>query len=338
MNRFTLIENENNEIRQLIHSIKARFSYVEDQTFLSEIGILAHDLPRRLRAFIHDFRYFEEGKAYCIISGYPIDQQVIGNTPTHWAKTEDTNPAHDEEIFLMLCGTLLGDPIGWATQQAGALVHNIMPMKCYENEQLGFSSKEALTWHVEDAFHEYRGDYLGMMCMRNHQQVPTVLGSISDICLGEESVEVLFQPHYTIRPDNSHLETNNISEEDSNRLQSCASDMKKREEKPDKIAVFYGDPKAPYMRLDPYFMDPPENPLAERAFNALIEQMETKLEEIALDEGDLILVNNHRAVHGRVPFQANYDGNDRWLKRINIVRDLSKSRDARQSATARMIM
>jgi len=338
MSLFTLTSAEVDETRTLISGIVERYQSAEDPAFLSEIGILAQDLPRRLRSFIHDFRYYEEGRGYCLIRGFPIDQQKIGPTPSHWAKGDGIEPTFEEEIFLMLTGTLLGDPIAWATQQDGALVHNIMPMRCHENAQLGFSSKEPLTWHVEDAFHEYRGDYLGMMCMRNPQETSTTIGSISDVTLDEEYLEVLFQPHYTILPDKSHMKKNNFKGQALAELDSSFSAMEKREREPDKVSVLFGDPKAPYVRLDPYFMDKPENPLAARALDSLIEQMEANLQDVVLGAGEVVFVDNFRAVHGRVPFQARYDGTDRWLKRINIARDLRKSRDARELVTCRKIL
>lgn len=54
-----------------------------------------------------------------------------------------------------------------------------------------------------------------------------------------------------------------------------------------------------------------------------------------LSPGDEI--DNFRAVHGRKPFKARYDGKDRWLKRINIARDLRKSRPVRSAAESRII-
>jgi enduracididine beta-hydroxylase len=50
-----------------------------------------------------------------------------------------------------------------------------------------------------------------------------------------------------------------------------------------------------------------------------------------------LFVDNFRAVHGRNPFKANFDGRDRWLKRLNIASDLRKSRDSRVSSYNRVI-
>lgn len=39
---------------------------------------------------------------------------------------------------------------------------------------------------------------------------------------------------------------------------------------------------------------------------------------MSLDPGEVLVVDNDLVVHGRVPFQARYDGTDRWLKRSSV--------------------
>lgn len=58
---------------------------------------------------------------------------------------------------------------------------------------------------------------------------------------------------------------------------------------------------------------------------------------VALNPGDIAFIDNYRVVHGRKPFQARFDGTDRWLRRLNITRDLRKSRHARLTAESRVI-
>ena len=58
---------------------------------------------------------------------------------------------------------------------------------------------------------------------------------------------------------------------------------------------------------------------------------------VSNDAGDFAFIDNYQAVHGRKPFRARYDGRDRWLKRINVVRDLRKSRESRLSAASRVL-
>jgi hypothetical protein len=203
-------------------------------------------------------------------------------------------------------------------------------------------SEELITWHVEDAFHPYRGDYLGMMCLRNPDRVPTTFAPISKIELTPDQLAVLSSPHFTIRPDNSHLPKN--AGNGSARTPTEAALVERAYRKieqlaaaPERIPVLFGDPSAPYVRMDPYFMDPPENPAARAAFEDLQRLVGAALEDRALEPGDIVFIDNFQAVHGRKPFKARYDGQDRWLKRINVVRDLRKSRDARVSATSRVL-
>ena len=50
---------------------------------------------------------------------------------------------------------------------------------------------------------------------------------------------------------------------------------------------------------------------------------------IVLDAGDLLVVDNNVAVHGRTPFVARFDGTDRWVQRTFVVSDLSPSANDR---------
>jgi Fe(II)/alpha-ketoglutarate-dependent arginine beta-hydroxylase len=207
-----------------------------------------------------------------------------------------------------------------------------------EHEQLGSGSEELLWWHTEDAFHPYRGDYLGMLCLRNPERVATTFAPLDGIGLEEEHRQRLFEPHYTIRPDESHLQKN-IS--DAARIDDTLATSYDRIEQmnsaPDKIAILHGDPQAPYIRIDPYFMDPIVDQPAQTALDALIAKVESRMENVVLEAGDFCFIDNFQGVHGRKPFKARYDGKDRWLKRINIVRDLRKSRTARPSPSGRVI-
>ena len=49
------------------------------------------------------------------------------------------------------------------------------------------------------------------------------------------------------------------------------------------------------------------------------------------EPGDLLIVDNHRALHGRKPFAPRYDGADRWLLRSFVTKDLRPSEAWRPS-------
>ena len=343
MNRFWLSDDEIASIRLLLKDITSRYKSVEDEELLDDICLYAHELPRGVRSFLNDFKLREPSPGCCIISGYPVDQEKIGPTPAHWKDRPELSPTLDEEVYLLLCGSLLGESLGWATQQDGHIVHDVMPIKGHEYEQLGTGSQELLWWHNEDAFHPFRGDYLVLFCLRNPDEVATIFAGIDSVQLSGNHLDILLEPHFTIRPDESHQQKIKVvaaecSRQDQSLLEASYAGINKMNTNPEKLAVLYGDRKSPYIRLDPYFMDRlEENETAQDALDDLIRAIDSNLKDLILMPGDCLIIDNFRAVHGRRPFKAKFDGNDRWLKRINVTRDIRKSRSVRFSPSSRVI-
>lgn len=338
VNRFILDGDEVASIKKLVDEIAAKFDSVEDPELLSHAPVWAQELPRRLRAALVEFRLMEPDCAHFVISGFPIDEDEIGPTPEHWNRPDEKHsPALAYEIFLVLASSLLGEPIGWKTQQHGRIVHDVMPIKGMEQEQIGTGSEMTIWWHTEDAFHPMRGDYLGMMCLRNPDSVPTTFCSLENVKLDPKDWETLFEPHYTIKPDNSHQQEN-AAPEDLDELQQVYRRIEQMKRHPDKIAILSGDPRSPYVRIDHYFMDRIEdNPRAQEALDNFVKAVDEKIGDLLLQPGDICFIDNMKAVHGRRAFKARYDGQDRWMKRINITRDLRKSRAERSGAGSRII-
>jgi L-asparagine oxygenase len=75
---------------------------------------------------------------------------------------------------------------------------------------------------------------------------------------------------------------------------------------------------------------------AERTLRRVAEVVEANHASVVLEPGDLLVVDNHLAVHGRSPFTPRFDGTDRWLQRTFVVADLAPSaadRDGRVITT-----
>lgn len=327
-------------IESLVATVAATYDSAEDPEFLMESTLLAHELPRRLRTALNSFRLVEPESALFVVSGCPVNQEKIGPTPEHWQRPNEVqSPALPQEIFFALACSLLGDCIGWQTQQNGRIIHDVIPIKGMEQEQIGTGSEQAIWWHTEDAFHPLHGDYVAMMCLRNPDRVATTFASLERLPLDPDDIQILFEPYYAIHPDNSHRPQNRcLSNAAGDGCAALYSHIEQMLQKPERTAVLSGDPRSPYIRIDPFFMDPVEdNPRAQRALAALIAAIDARLHDIVLAPGDIFIIDNRKAVHGRRAFKARYDGRDRWLKRTNITRDLRKSRQARGKATSRII-
>jgi Fe(II)/alpha-ketoglutarate-dependent arginine beta-hydroxylase len=343
--RLELSGSEIDSIKSLVAEVASEHKSVENVEFLNKACLYAHELPRRVRSFLNDFRLEEPPPGVCIISGYPIVPSAIGSTPTHWKWKSDARNSLHIQILFVLYGSLLGDLLGWATQQDGYLIHDVFPIKGHESEQLGTGSEQTLSWHTEDAFHPYRADYIGFLCLRNPDNVATTIGTVDVEKLETAQVEILFQQRFIIWPDDSHQEKNESDlrkakrpSSDQNAINIAYEKIKRMNTNPEKVAVLFGSSEAPYLRLDPYFMDPlDDDPEAQQALNALVKLIDASLIDLVLQPGDFCFIDNYRAVHGRKPFKARYDGSDRWIKRISMTRDLRKSRGLRATNHSRIV-
>lgn len=341
MFEFTLQKQEVREVEALVEQVASKWNSTQGNLFFHDIAVYAQELPRRLREFMAEMKYGEPAGA-CIVSGFPVDDRLIGPTPSHWAEGTVPSKTLREEMAFALFGALLGDLFGWATQQNGAIIHNILPIRGHEHEQLGSGSDDLLEWHTEEAFHPLRCDYLGLMCLRNHDRVPTTFASIDMIELNNQVRQTLFEPHFIILPDNSHFANQSIVKESQIENDELLSDayrgINQMNDNPDLVPVLYGSPNSPYIAVDPYYMRVAQNNTkAQYALDVLIDSINEKLQDIVLQPGDCCFIDNYRSVHGRKPFTARYDGTDRWLKRINISRDIRKSRASRQDSKSRVI-
>ncbi len=340
MQVYQLSDEDIESISEIISSVKLEHRLTEDPEFLDEISLFAHQMPIGVRRFLNNFKRGHLATGVCSISGFPIDDEKIGATPEHWMDQSDVESTLEERIFHFMCASLLGETFGWETQQAGHIVHDVFPIKEYESEQLGFSSQEFLTWHTEDAFHAYRPDYLALMCLRNPDGVGTLCSAPNLTELTQRQVDLLFRAEYVIKPDNSHRKEYNPEEtrgDESGDLGAAFDRIDEMGTRPCRVPVLYGNRGAPFLRVDPFFMEPPEREESKQALDALMESIERNQLECQLQQGDILFIDNLRVAHGRNPFKARYDGTDRWLKRLLITSDLRKSRERRAEDHSRIL-
>jgi L-asparagine oxygenase len=285
---------------------------------------LGRSLPERVFELTRALKYREQAPV-ALIKGFPIDDAQIGPTPAHWREPKRGVTARPD-LWLVLVSAQLGDLICWKSIQDGRIVNDIHPIVSQRDHQTGHSSEVLLDLHVEDAFHELRCDNLGLLCLRNPHGTATTVAGIDAVDLGSAEFDVLFEPRFLIEADDEHKR--NLAA-----LGLSADDVR-----PTPAPVLFGSRDCPFVRLDPPYMRAvPGDHRAEQALTTLINLLAQSVTDVVLDPGDLLLIDNHRALHGRRPFPARYDGTDRWLRRATTVRDLSRSRGHRSTATDRAV-
>ena len=240
-----------------------------------------------------------------LITRPPIDEP-IGPTPGNWRANPGSTPAHD--LWLALLAETAGTAVCWSSLQAGRLVLDVLPVRGQEQAQTGAGSSIELEFHVEDAFDVGRCDVLLLLGLRNAGLVGTTVGVAPLHELGGADLEVLSAPRYLIRPDPEHCG-------------DCGPATGPGTPVP--VLSWRGD--QPLLRVDPSYTTPLDDAAA-AAFRRLCAAIVGRLTEVVVRPGDVLVVDNQRAVHGRRPFRPNYDGTDRWLRKMTAVRDVERVR------------
>lgn len=177
-----------------IRSAHRQFTDVTDRatepTFYDHHWDVAALLPTRVRRFLDDFRRHEPAAA-CVISGFPVDDSSVGPTPGHWETADNDTVTEPQDRFLAACGLALGEPYSWATLQNGCMIQNVFPIEGDEQRLSGHGSEAFLVFHTDDAFHPDSCDYLLLLGIRNHAQVPTLISSVRDVALSEDDRRLL---------------------------------------------------------------------------------------------------------------------------------------------------
>jgi Fe(II)/alpha-ketoglutarate-dependent arginine beta-hydroxylase len=341
MHHLALTSGDNAVLFPMLAELAQAYSTIEHPELIERAPVLARALPVHLLEFLEEYR-IGEPSALALVSGLDMDEQSLGPTPSHWSGSQHGSTAFQQEIFFLLCAAALGDVFGWATQQDGRIMHDVLPIQGHEHYEIGSNSLQHLSWHSEDAFHPCRGDYVALMCLKNPDQVATVVCTTADIGWPDLDVEALFEPEFTIMPDNSHqpqqaMESSGDPDIDQLRARSFRL-IQMWNEQPEKRPILFGDQADPYLALDPYHMNDEAWPARhQQAFKQFCAEIEASLKPVVLRPGDCVFIDNFRAVHGRNSFRPRYDGSDRWLKRLNVTRNIRGSRAWRRSAASRII-
>jgi len=257
------------------------------------------------------------------IGGLGVAPLAALRTPARFGQYDSYPPVRALHGLMLLFGALLGVPYHFITQQRGNLILDVFPLAGRETDQLGSSSTCMLEWHNEDAHHPMRADFSILMCIKNDQQAATKYAAAAELELPEGVENELRRSQFVIIPDASHSYSYNVETSGvAVRSAHAFSQHERATEDLVRIPVLTGHPANPMICVDFPYM-PPRFHTSEalEALSALKAAIEQASHSIVLQSGHLLAFDNRRGVHGREGFTASYDGTDRWLKRLNVLRE-----------------
>jgi L-asparagine oxygenase len=283
-----------------------------DQAPLSEVmvrraGYAVQSLPNEIFAALADFAVDAGPTGAMLIKGVPVGG--LPNTPPTPHAAAHCGKDSVSEFTLLTVARALGQPVGYLPEHGGDIVQNIVPVQASANRQVSTSSKVELMFHTEAAFHPHRPRYLLLLCLRGDMAASTTLSSIREVApmLDPTVVDVLCQPRFQTAPDESYLRF-----PDAPRVMGAP------------MAVLSGHRDAPTLVFDADLMVGMDEE-ATRALDILAKAVASHHTGVVLEQGDLLVIDNTVAVHGRSPFIPRFDGTDRWLQRTFVVSDLAPS-------------
>ena len=249
---------------------------------------------------------------YSLMRGLFAPYVDVGPTPIDWRSAEK-RPTRKLDRAILRAASTVGRVMGWANQQDGRLVHDIVPSPGFEHAQVGASSADALVWHTEDAFHPDRADLIMLVCVRDPDEVGTDVASVRRAGLSEGDKALLRRPLVHISPDDSYGDSWDTGDRHG-------------------MATVWDGEDGLCLRYDPSYSRLPEDDQDFRHAYASLESSLPACADTAVRRpGDAVIIDNDVAVHSRRPFRARYDGTDRWLKRV-LIRSGERTRPRGEAA------
>lgn len=297
----TLSSAQADSVRIVAASIDANPNRDPD-TFCEQAHAAVFDLPADLRAPILRFGDIGSESGILVIRGLHVDDQLtqtpLDNThglaaTTHFAKQ------------MGVIAHLLGTMVGYEAENAGRMIQDMVPNPALAMTQQSQSSGVELEAHTEQCFSPLRPDYVMLGALRGDPTAFTFVYPARCFAdaLSESELTLLRKPLWMTQIDES--------------FHSYV---------PDPFAVrgpfpiLSGPADDPQILVDQDLMRGVTD-IAQQLLEKVVASYVKHRAQHALLAGDLLLLDNHRAMHGRSTFAPRFDGTDRFIARGFIVRD-----------------
>ena len=270
-------------------------------------------VPERICTILKDFAKHGSKTGYLLINNVPLDKNEIPDTPknNNYQIGEKLEISTIQAILL----NVIGEIIAYEAECNGHLFQDIVPNKSMAKNQTSLGSNIELEIHTEQAFSTLRPDILSLSCIRGDLNafthilpVQTILNNIT-----ERERKMLENPLWKTGVDLSFK---------LNGHEFIEGDIR------GPMSIINGTQNDPILIFDQDLM----TGITEEANNLLKKIIDIYYQNKLrhnLKPGEIILIDNRRAVHGRSPFFPKYDGKDRFLVRCFAVFNYESTKYAR---------
>lgn len=310
-----ITDEERESLRELLAQVSLD-PFTDFETFFAEARLLFHEMPRRIRRALLEFSKRSNTDGALLLRNFPCDPE-LPPTPTRSGERV-RKPTCASELWLCCVASALGEPVAYLQEKQGSIFQDVFPTLQNADKLSSESSSILLDFHTEIAFHPYMPEYLLLYGLRQDpdKRARTIFSSVRRFfhLLPPGVRDTLFSDLFRTGVDYSF---GNVDE-----LKGAGP----------LVSVLFGDRLDPFLRYDLDLMEG-ETAEARHALQVVRDLVNQMKRDVVIEPGSLLVLDNRRCVHARSDFKAYYDGRDRWLQRMAVVRDLEPSQRDRVRGT-----
>jgi len=281
------------------------------EDFCRQVKRATPQIPERIREQLQLFSQKGTKAGFLLFRGISVDSI---QTPA------DNNQKIGETTLLARIQSLLissiSEMISYEAEGYGRLFQDIVPIESMTKKQTSVGSNIELEIHTEQAFSKLRPDILSLACLKGDLAAQTYILPVKIILdhMTEEEKQLLRNPLWKTGVDLSFkLHGKEFAEGEIR----------------GPMPIIRGSDIDPMLNFDQDLMFAHDNYGVHLITKIVAIYYEKRLQH-NLSPGEIILIDNRRAVHGRSPFFPKYDGTDRFLIRCFSTFDYEKSAYARK--------
>jgi len=292
----------------------------EQELFCSQAKEQSNNLPQRIKSVLDSFASTGSPNGFLLIKTIPMHKNIPETPNGNKYKIGETTILAKIQAILV---SAIGDMIAYEAEGNGHLFQDVVPLKSMETKQTSLGSNTELEIHTEQAFSKLRPDILSLACLRGDPNAYTHIFPVNEIIKNTtpQEQQILREPLWYTGVDLSFKLNNNDFIEGDIR---------------GPMPIISGPENNPKLVFDQDLMSSPD-PRAKELITKIINLYYQHKLRHNLTQGEIILIDNNRAVHGRSAFSPKYDGKDRFLIRTFATVDLKKSEYARKQRTVSAI-
>ena len=272
-------------------------------------------IPKHIKDELMHFSINGSQTGYFLLKNLPVENAPQTPSGNQFKVGEKTLLARMQAILI----SVFSEMIAYEAESYGRLFQDVVPIKSMSTVQTSLGSNTELEIHTEQAFSKLRPDFLSLSCLRGDSNASTYIlpvGKIMDNITNDE-MDLLRRPLWKTGVDLSF--------------------------KLNGHEFIEGDIRGPLPILSGP-VDDPRITFDQDLMTGICEESKKMVKRIVdiyykhrnshnLRPGEMIIIDNRRALHGRSPFYPLFDGLDRFLIRCFSTLDYIRSAYARINGT-----